>query len=88
LVWKIKWDRQAVKELKRLDISACKMIDRYLGERIATNENPRRFGKALTEDKRGLWRYRVADYRIICKIEDETVTVLVVAVGHRKEVYQ
>lgn len=53
-----------------------------------TCHNPRQQGKALRGDKAELWRYRVGDYRIICQIEDEVVTVLVLGVGHRKEVYR
>ena len=61
---------------------------RYLRGRIAGRENPRRFGHALTGDREGLWRYRVGDYRIIAAIEDDRFVVLVVAVGHRREVYR
>ena len=74
--------------MKRIDHDAQRQIYRYLASRIATDENPRRFGKALSGDKTGLWRYRVGDYRIVCKIEDDRLIVLVVAVGHRKLVYQ
>ena len=56
-------------------------------ERIATDADPHRFGKALHSDLKGLWRYRVHDYRIICKIEDDKLIVLVVDVDHRKDVY-
>jgi len=55
--------------------------------RIATDEDPRRFGKALRYNKRGLWRYRLRDYRIICKIQDESRTVRVLYVKHRSEAY-
>ena len=63
-------------------------ILRYLRQRIATAENPRRFGHALTGDLKGLWRYRVGDYRIVASIEDAQFVVLVVTVGHRREVYE
>jgi mRNA interferase RelE/StbE len=55
--------------------------------RIATSGNPKSFGKALRHSQKGLWRYRVRDYRIICEIQQERVVVLVVAVGHRSKVY-
>ena len=63
-------------------------FERYLRERIAGSKDPRRFGHALTSDRKGLWRYRVGDYRIIAAIEDDHFVVLVVAVGHRREVYR
>jgi mRNA interferase RelE/StbE len=61
---------------------------RYLRERIAGAEDPRRFGQALTGDAKGLWRYRVGDYRIVAAIEDDRFVVLVVTVGHRREMYR
>ncbi len=63
------------------------MILRYLRERIATVEDPRRFGRPLTGDLKGLWRYRVGNYRIVAAIEEDRFVVLIVTVGHRREVY-
>jgi mRNA interferase RelE/StbE len=87
LVWTIEWDERAVKELKKLDKQIQRDILHYLKSRIATDQSPRRFGKALLGDKAGLWRYRVKDYRIICLIEDGNLVVLVLKTSHRKEVY-
>jgi mRNA interferase RelE/StbE len=64
------------------------LILRYLRERIANCDDPRRFGKALSHNKADLWRYRVGDYRIICEIQDRKLVVLVIAVGHRREIYE
>lgn len=88
MIWKVDFELQAEKELDRLDHQHAKRILRFLHERIATGEDPKRFGKPLGSDKYGLWRYRVGDYRIICRIEKEAVTVLVLRVGHRKNVYE
>ena len=88
LTWQVEWDDRARRELRRLDGSIQRQILRYLRERIATNNPPRRFGKALTGDRVGLWRYRVGDYRLVCRIEDDRLVVLVLAVGHRREVYE
>lgn len=87
MVWTIEWDERAVKELKKLDKQIQRDILHYLKSRIATDESPRRFGKALLGDKAGLWRYRVKDYRIICLIEDGNLVVLVLKTSHRKVVY-
>ena len=87
MAWTVNWDSRAVKEMKKIDHSNRKKIVDYLKHKISTDEDPRRFGKALAADKSGLWRYRVGDYRILCKIEDESLVVLVVAAGHRKKVY-
>lgn len=88
MVWKIEFDSAALKDLKRLDQTAQRRIVRYLRERIAIEENPCRLGKALLGDKSGLWRYCVGDYRLLCRIEDKILTVLVIAVGHRSGVYK
>lgn len=80
--------RQNGADKELFDGSTQRQILRYLRERIATNNPPRRFGKALTSDRVGLWRYRVGDYRLICRIEDDRLVVLVLAVGHRREVYE
>ena len=86
--WRVEFDRDAARDLRKLGHEAQRLILRYLGERIATANNPRRFGHALTGDLKGLWRYRVGDYRIIAKIEDYRFIVLVVVVRHRREVYE
>jgi mRNA interferase RelE/StbE len=83
-VWRVEFDRDAARDLRKLDAQAQRQILRYLRERIATEEDPRRFGHALTGDLKGLWRYRVGDFRIVASIEDNR---FVVTVGHRREVY-
>jgi len=87
LIWQIKITDQARKELHSLDHQIQRRILKYLDEKISTKEDPRRFGKMLTGDKMGLWRYRVGDYRLICSIQDAKVTVLVLQMDHRKQVY-
>ena len=88
MTWTVEFDDAAAKELRRLDRQAQQEIMRYFRERIATDEDPRRFGKPLARDMAGLWRYRVRDYRMICHIEDEKLVVLVLRVGHRKDIYE
>jgi mRNA interferase RelE/StbE len=87
LIWQVIIDSRVEKELKKLDKVAQKRIIAYLREEIAIQENPRLFGKGLQGNKQGLWRYRVGDYRIICRILDDELIILVVKVGHRKNVY-
>jgi mRNA interferase RelE/StbE len=67
---------------------AQESIIRFLRERVQPSDNPRQWGKPLHGDKGGLWRYRVGDYRLICDVQDERITVLVLRVGHRKDVYR
>jgi mRNA interferase RelE/StbE len=61
---------------------------RFLAERVAGSEDPRRIGEALKGEPAGLWRYRVGDFRVICRIEDYRVTVLVLDVGNRRYIYR
>jgi mRNA interferase RelE/StbE len=85
--WAYSFDQRALRELQKLDRQAQKEIIAYLEKRIATKEDPRRFGKPLRAQLVGLWRYRVGDYRILCQLKDDVLLVLVVSVGHRKNVY-
>ena len=86
-MWKVSLDDRAHKELKKLDKQIGQKILDYMQERIATSQNPRRFGKPLSYDKHGLWRYRVGDYRIICRILDDELLVIALRIGHRKDIY-
>lgn len=88
MTWRVEFDDSAAKELRKLDHQAQQDILRYFRERIATDDDPRRFGKPLSRDLAGLWRYRVRNYRMICNIEDDKLTVLVLRVGHRKSIYE
>lgn len=87
MVWKIDFDKKAKKEFINLDKAVQKQIDKFL-LKLINGTNPRRFGGALNGNLQSFWRYRVGDYRLIYSIEDEIVTVLVLRVEHRKEVYK
>lgn len=86
LTWKIEWDDRARKELRKLD-SFVQGNPQLSASSHYGVKQPRVFGQSLSGDKAGLWRYRVGNYRIICKIEDDTLIVFVIGVGHRKEIY-
>lgn len=88
MAWSVEWKKRSVKELKKLDKEIAGRIVDFMENQIATDSDPRRFGKGLKKELRGLWRYRVGDYRIICEIQDEVINVLVLNLGHRKEVYK
>jgi len=87
LIWKIEFDDAAAKELRKLDRQIQKEILHYLRKRIATKDDPRRFGKPLSHSLVCLWRYRIRNYRIICNIEEDKLVVLIVRIAHRKDVY-
>ena len=87
-MWSVEFTADAARDLRGLDPQVGRDILAYLRKRIATDDSPRRFGKALRGDMQGLWRYRVGDFRLICLIEDEKLVVLVLRAAHRKEVYE
>jgi mRNA interferase RelE/StbE len=89
LAWQINFDKAAEKDLAKLDYSAVKRIVTFLRERIAALDDPRSIGEVLKGTKLGdFWKYRVGDYRVIARIEDSEVIIIIVRVGNRKEVYR
>ena len=75
------------KEFKKLDRYTMKMINAWIGRDVCVLEIPRVKGKALTANRKGQWRYRIGDYRLLCLIEDEELVILALSIGHRREVY-
>ncbi len=88
MTWLVEFDDAAAKVLRKLDKQSQSEILKYLGERIATAQDPRRFGKPLSRNLAGLRRYRIRDYRLVCKIEDEKLIVLVLREAHCKSLYK
>ena len=89
MAWRIEFDPAAVDDLKALDRPVQQRILSVLRKRIAPLEDPRAIAQALRgSDLGGFWKYRVGDYRLICRIEDEIIRILVLRVGHRREVYR
>lgn len=88
MAWTIEFVPAAAKELKKLGRTEAARIINTLETRIAAREDPRELGSALAGDLGGLWRWRIGDYRVIARIEEERITILVVRVAHRREVYR
>lgn len=86
-VYTVEFDNNAKKEFKKLDKSIQRQILSWLNKNIEGSTNPRWTGKGLTADKKGLWRYRVGKYRVICTIQDNVAIVLVVTAGKREIAY-
>lgn len=85
--YKVIFTERAKKQLKKLDKHITALIIGWLEKNIQNCENPRLHGKGLVENKSGQWRYRIGDYRVICEIQDKEIIVLVLEVGHRREIY-
>ncbi len=85
--YSVEYTPRAVKELKRLDKQTRALIFGWIEKNLVDCENPRQHGKGLTANRSGQWRYRIGDYRLIAEIHDDKVVILVLTVGHRREVY-
>jgi len=89
MVWRIKFERSAERELSKLDKQIAKRILVFLHGRVATLEDPRNIGEALKGSTLGnFWKYRVGDYRVIAHLEDDELCILVVRIGNRRDVYR
>ena len=87
MAWKVELSSEAGQELNGLDPQHARRILKFLHQRVARLDDPRSIGAALRGSRLGeFWTYRVGDYRLICKIEDDRLIVLVLRIGHRKEI--
>ncbi|MCF7531779.1 type II toxin-antitoxin system RelE family toxin [Pseudomonas petrae] len=88
MAWTIKYTETAKKQLKKLDKQTARRVLDFMDERVAVRDDPCSVGKALTSPKGGLWRYRIGDLRVICDIQNGELTILVIELGNRREVYR
>lgn len=83
----VKYTQQAEKEFRKLDRSTRALILGWIEKNLVNCENPRQHGKALSANRVGQWRYRIGDYRLLAKIDDGEIVILILTVGHRRDVY-
>ena len=89
MAYNVELSAEVNRELSKLDTQQAKRILKFLHDRVAKLDDPRSIGKALHGSRLGeFWKYRVGDYRLICKIEDNRLVVLILRVGHRREIYR
>ena len=88
MAWAIEFDEAAQRELNKLDPTIARRILKFLLERVAKLEDPRKIGERLQGRLHHLWKYRVGDYRILCSFKEEVLVVLVLEIGHRSEIYK
>jgi mRNA interferase RelE/StbE len=88
VAWRVRFERKAEKQLARLGTADQRRVRDFINERLLTLPTPRALGAALTGELAGLWKYRVGDIRIVANIKDQTLTILVIEVGNRREVYR
>jgi mRNA interferase RelE/StbE len=88
MTWSLAYSKGARKFLQKLDVNTSRIIVAWMEKNINGCENPRMFGQALTGGLKGLWRYRIGDFRVITRIEDDRVLVFVIEIGHRSTIYK
>ena len=86
--YRVRFSESAVRELKKLDRQTCRVIKNWVVKNLVDTEDPRLHGKALTGTLKGIWRYRVGDYRLFADIKDDIVTIFIFEVAHRREIYK
>jgi mRNA interferase RelE/StbE len=87
-IWRVEFTDEAERDLRELAPLDRNLILKFLQERIERDDDPRRIGEALKGPRRGLWRYRVGDFRVLAEIVDRRVTVVVIEIGNRREIYR
>ena len=88
MIYELKYEEKAVKQIKKLDLATRKLIKSWIKKNLLNTDNPRQHGKGLTGGLSQYWRYRVGDYRILAEINDTEIVIIIVEVGHRREIYR
>ncbi|MDA3896621.1 MAG: type II toxin-antitoxin system RelE/ParE family toxin [Desulfobacteraceae bacterium] len=88
MAWTVEISNVAERQIRKLDRPLQKRLLDWLHDRIQDCKDPRHFGEPLKGSHAGLWRYRIGDFRVLCEIQDENIIVLILAIGHRREIYK
>ena len=88
MAYRVEYSKTALKQLKRMDKFDARLITSWIGKHLEGCSNPRIYGKALTANYSGEWRYRVGDYRILCVIQDKVLLIEVFSIGRRSSIYE
>lgn len=87
-MYRVEFTEKALKALKKLDRYTALLITAWIRKNLEGCTNPRQHGKGLVGDKSGQWRYRVGDYRLLAEIQDDRIVILILNIGHRREIYR
>ena len=86
--YKVEVSERFKREFRKLDRYTQKILRAWIDKNLVDCENPGAFGKGLTANRSGQWRYRIGDYRLICSLEDDKLVILALSFGHRSEIYR
>lgn len=84
----VEYSSNARKFIKKLDKYTKALLKSWINKNLEGCIDPFTHGKPLTADKKGLWRYRVGDYRLICDVQQDKVIIIIVEIGHRRDIYK
>ena len=79
----VEYTKRAIKQLKKLDKQTSALLLGWIEKNLVDCDNPRQFGKGLTANRKGEWRYRIGDYRLVADIQDDKIVILILNIGHR-----
>jgi len=88
MIYELKYEARAVKQIKKLDPATRNLIKSWIEKNLLNTDNPRQHGKGLTGSLSQYWRYRVGDYRILAEINDAEIIIIIVEIGHRRDIYR
>lgn len=86
--WQVEYAPKAVRQFKKITPRQAKVLISWIEKNLIGRKDPRLLGKPLEGSLKGYWRYRVGEYRLVVKLEDERLVIIVVTLGHRKDVYR
>ena len=86
--YRVRLTDNSIKALKKIDRYQAKIIVAWIEKNLEGCDNPRLHGKPLIASKKGFWRYRIGSYRVIADIQDDVVTIEIIDIGHRREIYE
>ena len=88
MIYRVEFTKEALKQLKKLDKYTAVFILAWIRKNLEGCTDPRKYGKGLVSNRSGQWRYRIGDYRLIANIQDDKIIILILAVGHRRDIYK
>jgi len=86
-MYHVVFTNEAKAELKKLDRYTAMFLTAWARKNLEGCSDPRQHGKGLTANRGGQWRYRIGDYRLVAEINDNTITILILTIGHSRDVY-
>ena len=87
-MYQVKYTKQFEKKLKKLDVSIQRLVLKWIKKHLVDCEDPKRFGKGLTANLKGYWRYRIGDYRLLAEIDENELIIIAIDIKHRSIVYK